>query len=193
MNRKLMCFFAIFLFQCGQKDEKCPRYNFYNQFSYKVRPTAKTAQGMAVDLTGQDVSLNQIDNLTNEVEKCLEDTFGNPPRLPDDVRQKADCLVETFALPIKRECFVVKIPDDWAFSCDGTQQVLTQSAPAERCYEKGLTPTQTCPCRWRAGIQDDSIIVVTPNLFLYKDPLVCQKIRIGRILSIVSPVLYNLM
>ena len=172
MNRVLMYFFTIFLFHCGSKNDQCPRYNFYNQFSYKVRPTEKTAQGIAVDLTGQDVSLEQIDRLTNEVEKCLENAFGNPPHLPDDVRQKADCLVETFALPLKRKCLTVKIPDDWTFSCDGRYQVLPQEAPAERCREKGIEPTPECPCRWRAGTQNDSVIVVTPNLFLYKDPLV---------------------
>ena len=171
MNRILMCFFALAI-GCGSENDQCPRYNFYNQFSYKVRPTIKTVRGIAVDLTGQDVSLNCIDKATSEVEKCLEETFGNPPRLPDDVRQKADCLVETFALPLKRKCLTVKIPDDWTLSCEGTYQVLPQEAPAERCFEKGLTPTPNCPCRWRAGIQDDSVIVATPNLFLYKDPLI---------------------
>jgi len=155
----------------------CDFYEYKSQFHYQVRPSQSTTKGIAVDLTGQDVSLEVIDRLTDEVEACLKETFGVPPILPEDVRQKAQCRDETFNLPIARKCLVVKIPDDWEFSCDKSQQVLPIKSTSYRpldalCEAKGLEPTPECPCRWRAGIQDDNIIVATPSLYLYKDPLI---------------------
>jgi hypothetical protein len=118
------------------------------------------------------VSLFEIDRLTNEVESCLAEEFGNPPVIPDDVINQSYCLYNTFDIPFPRECITVKVVDDWVWSCDGTQQLIPQEAPQELCDAKGLSYDPNCPCRWRAGIQDNHIIVVTPDLFLYKDPLI---------------------
>ncbi|MEK7625100.1 MAG: hypothetical protein AAB467_01985 [Patescibacteria group bacterium] len=172
MNRLFPLFiFVVLPLGCNPGGDRCVRYNFYNQFSYRVTPTQWTTDGIAIDPTGQEAPPERIDELTHEVETCLADAFGNPPHLPDDVRRDADCLVETFTLPYDRVCLTVKIPDDWTLSCSG-DQVLPRVAPAELCRAKGLEPSPECPCRWRGGIQDNSVIVVTPNLFLYKDPLV---------------------
>lgn len=165
------------LFSACQSEQNCRHYNYANQFNYEVDFNQSTPQGIALDLSGQDVSPELIDRLTDEVEKCLAETFGNPPVLPPAVVQDAQCRDSTFRLPIDRECFAVKIPNDWQISCDGTQQVLPISstayvAPDELCEAKGLTVTPECPCRWRAGLQDDYIIVSTPSLYVYKDPLI---------------------
>lgn len=158
-------------------DDCCDLYGYASQFHYDVRPSQSTSKGIAADLTGQDISLEAIDRLTDEVETCLRLAFGDPPIIPEDVRQKAACRGKTFRLPLARECFVVKIPDDWELSCDQSQQVLPLKStsyrpPDKLCEDKGLEPTPECPCRWRAGIQDDNTIVVTPSLYLYKDPLI---------------------
>lgn len=167
---------AVGFLACYGGDE-CRRYTYTNQFNYEVDFNQTTPQGIAIDLSGQDVSPELIDRLTDEVEQCLAETFGNPPVLPPAVVQDAQCRDDTFSLPINRECFAVKIPNDWQISCDGTQQVLPISstayvAPDELCEAKGLTVTPECPCRWRAGLQDNYIIVSTPSLYVYKDPLI---------------------
>lgn len=151
---------------------ECVSHLYESQFRYDVTPAFTTPGGLAVDPTGQAVDPATIDRLTDEVEACLAAEFGRPARLPPEVRAAADCLGDTFALPIARECLVVKVPDDWEKSCDGDQQVLPAQAPAALCQAKGLVPTAACPCRWRAGIQDDHVLVTTPSLYLFKDPLV---------------------
>lgn len=57
-------------------------------------------------------------------------------------------------------------------TCDGTQQVLLDEAPAASCEAKGLEPTPECPCRWRAAIQDQQVAVSTPDLYNVRDPIV---------------------
>lgn len=149
----------------------CLDYNYENQFNYNINVTNITKDGINVDSSGQHVNLDEIDRLTNETERCLVRLFGNPPHIPDYIAESSDCLYNSFEIPFNRECVVVKIPDDWVYSCDRTQQLLPHRAPQELCNQKGLQYNQNCPCLWRAGIQDNSI-VVTPNLYLYKDPLI---------------------
>jgi len=148
-----------------------------SQFKYDVSPNDTTPEGISVDLSGQDVSLELIDRLTDEVESCLKEKFGDPPVLSPEAMQEGQCFRNTFTLPINRSCLTIKIPDDWQYSCDGTQQVLPIKStdyrpPDSACRVKGLEPTPECPCRWRAGIQDSCIVVSTPSLYLYKDPLI---------------------
>lgn len=151
---------------------ECVSYAYESQFTYEVTPSFTTDGGIAVDPTGQPVDGDAIDRRTAEVEACLAAEFGSPARIPDDVRAAADCLDDSFALPLARACLVVKVPDDWGISCDGAQQVLPARAPGALCLAKGLAPTEACPCRWRAGIQDEHVLVTTPDLHLFKDPLV---------------------
>ena len=167
----------VLFFSACQSDQNCQHYNYANQFNYETDFNQSTPQGIALDLSGQDISPELIDRLVDEVEKCLVENFGNPPVLPPVVVQDAQCRGKTFSLPIDRGCLAVKIPNDWQISCDGTQQVLPISstvyvAPDELCEAKGLTVTPECPCRWRAGIQDDYILVSTPSLYVFKDPLI---------------------
>lgn len=150
----------------------CPDYRYESQFTYAVTPAFTTPSGIAVDPSGQDVKGETVDAQTAEVEACLAREFGTSPHLPNDVRRAADCLEETFALPIPRDCFEVKVPADWTLSCDGTQQVLPSRAPDALCLAKGLVPTDACPCRWRAGLEGGRVVVTTPSFHMFKDPLV---------------------
>lgn len=169
---KSSLFTILFLFSFGCNNDCPDTYHFKDQTSYEVNPEFTTKNGIAVDPTGQNISPDLIDGLTDEVENCLIEAFGFPPVIPEEVMRDSMCVGETFDLPIHRECLTVKIPDDWLLSCDGSQQLLPNIAPRELCEAKGLTPTPECPCRWRAGIQDNQTIVVTPSLYLYKDPLI---------------------
>ena len=118
----------------------------YNEVpAYTVAASQVSPSGIRFDDSGQHISGPLLDRLTSEVEKCT----GH----------------------IDRSSFMVKIPKDWALSCDGSQQVLSSPAPESGCRTKGLDPTKECPCRWRALIQWPNVIVATPSLYLYKDAL----------------------
>lgn len=158
---------------CGsQNNGQCRSYALYNAFHYDVRPTLMSPSGIKIDPTGQALDMEKLERQTNEVERCLTDAFGSPPKIPPDVMRDAECLVDTFNLPLDHGCLTVKVPDDWTLTCDGSQQILPTRAPDEGCLEKGLTPTAQCPCRYRGGTQDDHIIVTTPSFYIFKDPLI---------------------
>ena len=65
------------------------------------------------------------------------------------------------------ECVFVLITDDWQFSCDKKEQLLTFiDAPQDGCMQKGFEDDPDCPCKWRGGAQifnDHVLIVATPN------------------------------
>ena len=174
MNRIiLITVLPLFLFSNCITEDSCPVvYRYQDQTNYEITPEFVTPSGLAVDPTGQDVSAALVDELTDKVERCLIEEFGDPPVIPEDVMEKGMCRSNTFALPISRECLTVKVPDDWVMSCDQTQQLLPAPAPDQLCRDKGLEPSAECPCRWRAGIQDHQTIVVTPSFYLYNDPLI---------------------
>lgn len=167
----LATFLSVGLSACSDS-KPCINYNYQSQFNYQINATLITPKGIQVDPTGQTISLKLIDQKFDEVEKCLTDTFGNPAHIPSDLALKAQCENSTFDLPIHRSCITVKIPNDWLWNCDGTEQLLPALAPQSLCNAKGLSKDPNCPCRWRAGIQDDFVIVATPDLYLIKDPLI---------------------
>lgn len=160
-----------FLISCTPPYE-CKSYNYHSQFDYNVNAAKITDDSIQVDTSGNIIDLSEIDRLTNETELCLIEEFGNPPVIPEEVVKQSDCLFDTFDIPFARECITVKIPNDWIWSCDGTQQLLPYKAPQKLCDEKGLYYNQDCPCKWRGGIQNNHIIVTTPNMIVYKDPLI---------------------
>ena len=115
-----------------------------------------------------------LDRVTDEVYSCLRHTFTNG-KLSDAVISSSWCSQSKIRF-VKKSCFDVEIADDWRLSCDGSQQVLKDEAPEESCKAKDLhRDFDECPCSWRAGIQQKEdttpIIVTTPSLYLYKDPL----------------------
>jgi hypothetical protein len=119
------------------------KYGYYLDRSpnYDVNPVV-TPGGVRYD---GEVDVEQLDFLTNQLESCLERS-------------------------IDRSSFVVKIPNDWTYSCDGTEEVLPFVSVFDKTC-KGQTATETCPCRYRAVLQEPNVVVVTPNLKLYRDAL----------------------
>ena len=170
---------VLFIISCS-KEEECPDYNFQDQFNYEINFNQITASGIQVDFSGQDLSLGLVDELTKETEDCLIKNFPNKT-IAQNVYLEADCLVHKFTFPFNRSCFKVKVPNDWTWSCDRTQQLLPYAAPQKLCDDKGFSYDPNCPCRWRAGIQDGDTIVTTPNFKLYKEQLLKLTTSCGNI------------
>lgn len=140
---------------------------------YPISSEQITNGGTIFDPTGQNISPELIDRLTNEVNNCLLNAFSNK-LLSNNIINASYCDDEAIQIPIDKTSFTVKIPDDWVLNCDGTQQVLPTPVQAggEGCINKGLTPDKYCPCRWRAGISCPNILITTPSFYLYKDILI---------------------
>lgn len=131
--------------------------------NYLVNPE-RTNDGIGYDGPAHLAPL--VDQAFREVEDCLSDAF---PLGETTAHQAADCTATVLDLPIKRQCISVKIPDDWFWNSDQTEQLLSIPAPEELCQAKNLPGKG---CYWRAGIQNSTTILTTPNLKLLKDPLI---------------------
>lgn len=117
-------------------------------FSYNVEPNIVTEYGIKVDTSKRvypDKVFSLMDRMTQEVESCLN--------------KKVD-----------KQCLRVKIPRSWFTSEYTGHQLLKDKAPMDACIQKDLDPDKGC--YWRAGLQDGYKVITTPNLYLYKDPLV---------------------
>ncbi len=166
----------LLLISCGEIRSPYYSHNFYDQFpppyAYTFRRTATTPRGVSVDSSGLAIDLEEIDRRIDNAEECLTLAFGIPPVIPADVRAASACDADTFPLPLLRQDLRVKVASDWIPSCDGTEELLPAPSPDSGCEAKGLVPTDLCPCHWRAGIQNNAFIVITPDLYLLKDPAV---------------------
>ncbi len=155
------------------------QHRFYEQFpaphTYPFVQSDTTAEGVRVDTSGLSVDLDDLDRRIDAVESCLASTFGTPALIPPDVAASGQCDSDTFPLPLRRQDLEVKVAGDWVWSCDGTQQLIPVQGPDDSaCLAKGLVPTPECPCYWRAGIEGNRTIVVTPDFHMMADPLVRQ-------------------
>jgi|GEM_PF-2021513 hypothetical protein len=174
----LFIFVAAIFIGCGERNN-CYRNHYQSLTNYEVKPTAVTPKGIGVDPGGQVVDLQKIDRLTDELEACLNQTFGENPTITADLAMQADCRPDgwwpkthiNLPISIKRGCVTIKIPDDWTISSCSGEEVLNLMAPEELCRAKGVIPTPECPCRWRVATQDDNVIVTPPGLKLYKAEL----------------------
>lgn len=153
------------------------QHHYQNQFPgeyhYDVSVNQTLIDGVRVDDRSR-IGYDMFDLIkqTDQVESCLADLFGEVPLIPQEVIDTAHCDSKTFPWPLLRQDLVVKIAANWEPSCDGGQR-LPAPAPEELCAVKPPCPRGDGKgCFWRAGIQDNHVIVVTPNLALYKDPLI---------------------
>ena len=155
---------------------------------YEVNTTLTTPKGVRIDPSNNVVDPAAVDCIIDKVEACLIRAFGNPPVIPQALMTTALCTSPTFTLPIARDKLRLKIPAEipstlvgqdwqpitreglgWHLGCAGTGQLLTLPAGDAGCTAKGLTPTNTCPCLWRANMLDATTIVATPSLYLFPD------------------------
>lgn len=146
----------VLLCSCSQ-----PGYDgyFLNVTDYSIKGDYEISPaGIKVYTNGNDINLNDIDMKVLELEQCLQ-------------------------MSIHRDWFSVYIPSDWYVSpCSGEQEIPSKVDP-ELCRAKGLIieeecewvdyPTEgcPCPCSARSTIQDNDVVITTPNLKLFKMPL----------------------
>ncbi len=180
---KYIIVFGLLISACGKAPNgQCYQNNYQMLKYYPMNFTEITPGGIEVDSSGQYVDLNAIDQKSEELEACLSRTFGENPNIEMEVATQADCrkgsgpLFTRLELPIilKRNCIKVKIPDDWSVSPCSGEEMLNIAAPDALCLNKGITPTQECPCRWRVATQESntsSTIITPPGLRLYKAEL----------------------
>jgi len=155
MPKNLVTFYFISGIQMfllsGCQQDYCYKNNYLSITNYPFHSTISTTSGILVDDTYgflADEDLRRIDTLVEELEECS-------------------------GISIKRECFSILIPPDWYVSeCSG-QQLFPCRIDPQLCIDKGLTQEDLdrCPCACRAIIQDDWIVVTTPNLRLFKAEL----------------------
>jgi len=174
MKYSLLCVILI-----GCHSNPCDNTLSQDMFDYQINLTQITPKGMLVDSSGHDIDLRLVDAIIDEAEACLYKEF---PTLiiPGSVKLGGFCKENTINLPIDRYSIVLKIPKDYLTSTIDGQQLLTDRAPEQGCVDKGLCEPGDCDdCRWRCGIQDSCVIVVTPSLYMLKDSLVRIVTRCG--------------
>jgi hypothetical protein len=83
------------------------------------------------------------------------------------IEMTEDCL----GMDLNETCFMVYVPDDWYVSeCSGQQLFpcgIVHANNYDICkVDKKLDTTKQCPCNCRATIQDENVIITTPNMYL---------------------------
>lgn len=151
---KYILLLLILISGCGNDVSRFQDVTFYDISGDYV----KTPDDIIVYLNGNNVDLTLIDQKVNELEQCLD-------------------------RKIKRDSFKVYIPDDWYISPCSGEQLIPSLVDPQLCENKGLemledcrwkmfpTAECPCPCSVRATIQNDNVVITTPNLKLFKMPL----------------------
>lgn len=151
-----------------------PSYIPANYTSYEVSPDSVTPGGVQLDDPDHQLDPVQIDATVKSVVECLQVLESEP--MTKEERAASNCFAPSVLEA--RSCLTIKVAPDWhVSSCTNSfsntkEQVFACSVGDASCQEKGLTPTDECPCSCRAVIQDDTTIIVTPNLKLLPGNLV---------------------
>lgn len=139
-----------------------------NYTKYGFKETTKTKLGIRVEDPNNELDLDRLDAITLDVIDCLKGI--KELTLAEQV--DAECLRGYHFESDIKSCFSVKVPE-WHYSpCTPGEQLFQCSVGDGPCLFKGLTPTKECPCLCRAMIEDNAMVLTTPNLKLYPAYLV---------------------
>lgn len=154
--------FAVFLLSCGGPQP----YDSHlaNVTHYGVKVTRTTPGGFAVDDPRGELSDAALDAAAFGVSRCLAS-------LPEPSVQELPGL-DCWRLPLRRDVdpayLVFKAAPDWYPSRHSPdEQVFPCGVDPALCVAKGLVPTPDAPCACRATVQDNRVVVTTPNLKIF--------------------------
>lgn len=156
------CWILIFG-ACSTTDHCYQEYGFGQFTSYEVNVNAYTPLGIGVDDPKHELDPEQIDQTVKNVVACVANIADSG--FTDEEFTKGECYIKIIDAEIKH-CLVVKVPPDWSTSKCSGEQVFPCATGDFRCAEKGLSPSETCPCMCRGIIQDGDVVLITPNLRL---------------------------
>lgn len=172
----------IILFLAGCSDGKrCNNNNYQNITQYEIAVNSVTPGGVNVDDSGFFVDLEELDRQINEMEICVQNALSGGIDMATAETQ--DCRIDGWDyrtdfvdISVRRECLTVKISPDWRVSTCSEEymEVFPCEINPQVCIDKGLEITDECPCMCRSTIQDENVVVTTPNLYLFRGELARQ-------------------
>lgn len=154
---------ALGLTACNPGNQCYPEAQWPNYTAYEVTVTHDTPHGIHLDDPKHELDPDHVDRVVQRVVDCLAPLKDNP--LSEAERGEALCY-GTPTLEV-RQCLVVKMAPDWRVSkCTG-EQVFPCNVPIESCTSKGQIPTVECPCSCRSIVQDNTVVLATPNMRIF--------------------------
>jgi hypothetical protein len=147
---------SLFLFQgCSMSvDNAFAKNKTPNATQFSFEPNRTTARyGIPVDDDASELDLNALESVYEQTVQCL-----------NGVGETVDAISMAPDLG-------VMVPNWFVSLCTG-EEVYDCRISSAACEAKGFKTTGLCPCRCRAGVQDNRIIVTTPNMQLVSGRLV---------------------
>lgn len=117
---------------------------------------------------GGDLDYLLLDQKVGRVAVCLRDIKEPTP----EEHAAMECLPGPIRRDVTLENFDVFLAPDWRKSACSGELVFKCGIDPKYCLEKGVTPTEECPCRCRATIQNGRTVVTAPNMKLFNAELV---------------------
>lgn len=173
MIKKLLAL-TFFYFCCSCDCYDCYHNYYQNITNYEVNPNTITPGGIQVDTSDFEVDLEEIDRQVDYLENCMQENFSSPDfEVSGEVLDQQECWNEDLSpdIIVRRDCLIVKIAPDWFVSPCSGQQVFECNIRDSVCEDKGLEITDECPCMCRSTIQDENVIITTPDLYLFRGEL----------------------
>ena len=137
---------SLLLQVCGCAGEYCYYYNFTDITNYSFEETGRTLLGISVSDYSGELDLDLVDRKVLELENCLD-------------------------MSIDYNCVKALVPPDTYISPCSGRELFPCNINPQLCIDKGITPTEECPCACRGAIQDNLIIVTVPSLITFKGEL----------------------
>ncbi|MFH0752469.1 MAG: hypothetical protein V1914_02620 [archaeon] len=187
MRNKLLSLVAVaglgFIANCDFS-ELCYYRPYQNTTSYEVIPDRYTPNGIGLDDPKKEewrLDAGEVDWQVDDFEACLNENFAKNPVLSEESNPVVtfgdytfqNCVKNEFyeTFEVKRDCLVVKVPDDLYESKCSDQMLFPCDVNPQACLDKGVGPTEECPCNCRATVQDDNYIITNPALSVFRGEL----------------------
>lgn len=153
---------------CGCSDEKnCYDNQFADITAFESNPDEITPNGVLVTTNGWITDLERIDLEIAYMEACLEMTLKRDcfeVIIPPEIHVSSCSREQLF------ECDIVEANYRYLLAIGYSEEVARERSDICR-YDKGLETSDECPCMCRATIQNENIIITTPNLKLFSAEL----------------------